>query len=186
MKTRIVENKEPKPSWEIVSEVIDCSICKGEKTLMVETVFKRRPTDPPSKDLQEDYVENYLCMHCGYSTTSDMEIGSDLVENTNKKTPRLVKDLSIADNVRNIVWYPAIINMTPLGILYPDGTPSEWEWVVAPYTRLTEDERKAYLSDDSPVSFEYRLAVEKAMTFKKDSFQDAFAYLGALVEKTNA
>jgi len=170
----------------MINEEIDCPLCKGEKTLMVETNITRKPTDPPSENLQEDYLENYLCVRCGYTTTSDMEVGSDTVEAAKKVSPKLVIDLSIADNVRNLVWFPSVINITGKGICYPDGVPKDWKWIVAPYRLLTEEEKSAYLSKGESTEYKWRLAIEKSTRFDSLDFQNALAFLGALVEKHNA
>jgi hypothetical protein len=183
MRTRLVQDKGQKPQ-EAISTAIDCPICKGEGTLMVEIQSSFQPTDPVSENVIEEYLENYLCVRCGYTTTSDMVVGSDAVEAANKTSPKLVKDLSLADNVRNLVWFPSVINISPKGICYPDGVPNEWRWVVAPYVPLTEEERASYLSSNDSDRFKYRLAVEKSVKFDKHDFQNALAFLGALTEKS--
>ena len=154
---------------------------------MVEIQSDFTPTEPPTEELIETYLENYLCIRCGYTTTSDMLVGSEMVDLANKKSPKLVKDLSIADNVRNLVWFPSVVNITEKGIIYPDGSSDEWSWVVAPYVALTEEEKSTYLSTSEESKFQWRLAVEKSTKFDKLDFQNAIAFLGALVEKqTNA
>ena len=185
MRTRLVKSKASAPLKEILNEVMDCPLCNGESTLMVETTITRSPTDPPSEDTVEEYLENYLCMQCGYTTTSDMVVASDFEESAKKASPQLVRDLSIADNVRNLVWFPSIVNIVEKGICYPDGVPTNWMWVVAPYKPLTKEECESYLSDEDPTKYKWRLAIEKSARFNPLDFQNAMAYLGALVEKQN-
>jgi len=150
---------------------------------MVQTTIDCRPTDPESENVFEDFIENYLCVRCGYTTTSDMVVGSEFVETAKKTSPKLVNDLALADNIRDLVWFPSVINITEKGICYPDGTPNVWQWVVAPYQLLTEEEKSAYLSNDESVDYKWRLAIEKSKQFDPLDFQNAVAFLGALVER---
>jgi hypothetical protein len=155
---------------------VDCLLCAGKNTVMVE---EHRPG-----------IENnsiyYLCTRCGYTTTSDMVIGSDFVERANKTSPRLVKDLILADNTRNLVWYPAIINIYPKGICYPDGVVEDWKWVVAPYKKLTDEEKKMYTVDNDETKFTFRLSIENSVRFDRLDFQNVLSFLGALVERTKS
>ncbi len=150
---------------------------------MTETSIECRPTDPPSENVFEDFQDNYLCVRCGYTTTSDMVVGSEFVEAAKKTSPRLVNDLAVADNIRDLVWFPSVVNIQEKGIIYPDGTPKEWKWVVAPYRLLTEEEKTAYLSSSESSDYKWRLAVEHSATFDPLDFQNAIAFLGALVER---
>jgi len=149
----------------------------------METNIECRPTDPPSENVFEDFQENYLCVRCGYTTTSDMIVGSDFTEAAKKTSPRLVNDLAIADNTRNLVWFPSVININEKGICYPDGTPKDWGWVVAPYKLLSKEEKELYLSNEESPEFKWRLAIEKSTKFDKLDFQNAVAFLGALIER---
>jgi hypothetical protein len=150
---------------------------------MVETNVEYKPTDPPSESILENSQENYLCVRCGYTTTSDMVVGSEFVESAKKINPPLVNDLALADNVRNLVWFPSVININEKGICYPDGTPKNWLWIVAPYELLSKEEKELYLSKEDDSGFKWRLAVEKSTQFDKLDFQNALAFLGAVVNK---
>ena len=99
-----------------MERVIDCPVCYD--------------TDNCFEDIQENY-SSYLCFHCGFMSDSRYEISSlQLVENL-KKSPKLVQALKFEDKHRNIVWFPSVINMGELGMIFPEGIPEEYVWKYA-------------------------------------------------------
>ena len=79
-----------------MERIIDCPVCFD-----VDRCFE---------DVQDNF-NSYLCFNCGYMSDSRYEIDSvNLIENL-KKSPKLVQDLQFKDLKRNIVWFPAVINM---------------------------------------------------------------------------
>jgi len=184
MRQRQVEyNPEAKP-FEVIEEAVNCPICNGEGTCMTQKEISRRDenTIENGEYTIEEYIEHYLCVRCGYTTTSDMVVGSPAAELARVNSPKLVQDLKVMDNVRNIVWFPSVINIPTKGCIYPDTDPEGWHWVCAPAVPLTKEEIESYLSTNAEVQkYQYRLATEKSQTFDKNDFQNAVAFLGALV-----
>ena len=69
------------------------------------------------EDVQPTF-SSYLCFNCGYMSDSRYEIGNlQLIENM-KKSPQLVRESQFEDKERNIIWFPSVINMGALGIIF--------------------------------------------------------------------
>ena len=140
-----------------MERVIDCPVCYD--------------TDNCFEDVQENY-SSYLCFHCGFMSDSRYEISSlQLVENL-KKSPLLVQKLKFEDKHRNIVWFPSVINMGELGMIFPEGTPEEYVWKYAKVVDVPKEEQHKYDNYDK------RLDVENAETFGKNEFMKACKAMG--------
>ena len=140
-----------------MERVIDCPVCYD--------------TDNCFEDIQENY-SSYLCFHCGFMSDSRYEISSlQLVENL-KKSPRLVQKLKFEDKHRNIVWFPSVINMGELGMIFPEGTPEEYVWKYAKVVDIPKEERHKYDNYDK------RLEVENAKEYGQYEFLEACKEMG--------
>jgi DNA-directed RNA polymerase subunit RPC12/RpoP len=126
---------------------------------------------------------NYLCVNCGSTSSSVLKIGSEVAERAEVNSPPLITELKKIDNERQLVWYPAVIS-TNKGMLYPEGTATEWKWSVAPVVKLTEEERLQYPVPGKENEFyEVRLDIKGAKHFAPEKFIDALTELGAVMEK---
>ena len=115
---------------------------------------------------------SYLCFACGFMSDSRYEIGSlQLIENL-KKSPKLVQDSQFEDKQRNIVWFPSVINMGKLGMIFPEGTKDEYVWKYAKVVEIPEQQKEAYNNYDK------RLDVENAKTFEQNQFLEACKEMG--------
>ena len=140
-----------------MEKVINCPVCYD--------------TNQCFEEVQETY-SSYLCFHCGFMSDSRYEIGSlQLIENL-KKSPKLVQDVKFEDKGRNITWFPSVINMGELGMIFPEGTPKDYVWKYAKVVEIPEDERKNY------DNYDRRLDVENAKTFGKYEFMKACEQMG--------
>ena len=123
------------------------------------------------EDIQETF-SSYLCFSCGFMSDSRYEIGSiDVIENL-KKSPKLVVESQFEDKHRNIVWFPSVINMGKLGMIYPEGTKDEYVWKHARVVDIPEEEQAKYNN------YSQRLDVENAETFEQDNFMGACKAMG--------
>ena len=149
-----------------MERVIDCPVCYD--------------TDNCFEDIQENY-SSYLCFHCGFMSDSRYEISSlQLVENL-KKSPKLVQALKFEDKHRNIVWFPSVINMGELGVIFPEGTPEDYVWKYAKVIEILEEERDQYNNYDG------RLDVDNAESYGRYEFMKACEAMGITKEtKQNA
>ena len=103
---------------------------------------------------------------------SRYKIGSvNLIENL-KTSPQLVQDLQYHDEVRGIVWFPCVINMGEMGIIFPEGTKKDYKWKYAKLVDITEEQRDIYEGHTK------RLDVENANTYDKDNILQACKDMG--------
>tara|TARA_Y100000593_G_C4187960_1_gene275362 strand:- start:118 stop:594 length:477 start_codon:yes stop_codon:yes gene_type:complete len=152
-----------------MEKVIDCPVCYD--------------TDRCFEDVQEGY-SSYLCFKCGFMSDSRYEMGSLKLMDNLKKSPQLVQDLQFEDTNRNIVWFPAVINMGEMGIIFPDviktkrkkasfkGRIQNYVWKYAKVVEIPEEERHKYNNYDR------RLDVENAEIFDKYEFMKACEQMG--------
>ncbi len=140
-----------------MERVIDCPVCYD--------------TDNCFEDVQENY-SSYLCFHCGFMSDSRYEISSlQLVENL-KKSPLLVQKLKFEDKHRNIVWFPSVINMGELGMIFSEGTPEEYVWKYAKVVDVPKEEQHKYDNYDK------RLDVENVKEYSQYEFLKACKEMG--------
>ena len=130
------------------------------------------------EDIQETF-SSYLCFKCGFMSDSRYEISSlKLIENL-KKSPKLVQKLKVEDEHRNIVWFPSVINMGKLGIIFPEGDTENYIWKYAKLVDVPEEERAIY------DNYDQRLDVENAQTFGKYEFMEACKLMGITQDINN-
>ena len=123
------------------------------------------------EEVQEKY-SSYLCFSCGCMSDSRYKVGSlELIDNL-KKSPKLVQETAYEDKNRNIVWFPSVVNMGDLGMIFPEGTPKEYVWRYAKVIEIPEEERDQYNNYDR------RLDVDNAETFKQNEFIKACEAMG--------
>ena len=140
-----------------MEKVIDCPVCYN--------------TDNCFEEVQDTF-SSYLCFACGYMSDSRYEIGSiNLIENL-KKSPQLVRESQFEDKDRGIVWFPSVINMGTLGMIYPEGTSTNYLWKYAKIVDIPKEEQAVY------DNYTQRLDVENAETFEQHNFMGACKAMG--------
>ena len=127
------------------------------------------------EEVQETF-SSYLCFHCGFMSDSRYEVDSLQLLDNLKKSPKLVQELKIEDKERNIMWFPSVINMGELGMIFPEGTPEEYVWKYAKVIDIPEEERHKY------DNYDRRLDVEGAFTFNRHEFMKAGDEMGITKE----
>lgn len=91
----------------------------------------------------EDGQEAMTCMACGYTTSTLMQDGSDTEKAVAAKYPTLYKILRFVDPT-GLVWYPAVITVPGVGMVYIDGTTAaDWQWASTPIRKLSRRERRS-------------------------------------------
>ena len=140
-----------------MEKVIDCPVCYN--------------TDYCFEEVQDTF-SSYLCFACGYMSDSRYEIGSiNLIENL-KKSPQLVRESQYEDKDRAIVWYPSVFIMGTLGMIYPEGTSTNYLWKYAKIVDIPKEEQAVY------DNYTQRLDVENAETFEQHNFMGACKAMG--------
>ena len=132
-----------------MEKIIDCPVCYD--------------ADQCFEEVQEKY-SSFLCFR--------YQLGSlELVYNL-KKSPKLVQETKFEDKTRNIAWFPSVINMGELGMIFPQGTPEEYVWKYAKVIEIPESDQVQYNN------YTKRLDVENAMTFGQYEFMEACEEMG--------
>ena len=133
------------------------------------------------EDIQETF-SSYLCFKCGFMSDSRYEIGSlQLIENL-KKSPKLVRETKIEDKERGIVWFPSVINMGKLGMIFPEAVydfdskihegKDSYVWKYAKVIDIPKEEQSKY------DNYSQRLDVDNAQTFGQYEFMKACKSMG--------
>ena len=144
-----------------MERVITCPICWDN--------------DQCFEEVQETF-SSYLCFHCGFMSDSRYEVDSLQLLDNLKKSPKLVQELKVEDKDRNIMWFPSVINMGELGMIFPEGTPEDYVWKYAKVIDIPEEERHKY------DNYDRRLDVEGAFTFSQNEFMKACDEMGITKE----
>ena len=66
-------------------------------------------------------VTTHFCMGCGFTTSTIMTEGSEVVKSALETSPELYKDLMHKDQDGNI-WMPSTITLPNKGMVFVDGT----------------------------------------------------------------
>lgn len=140
-----------------MEKVIDCPICLDQ--------------DKCFEDVQKEY-SSYLCFNCGFMSDSRYETDSIFLIENLKNSPKLVQDTKVEDKQRGIVWFPSIINMGELGVIFPEGTPEKYDWKYAKVVEIPVEERDNY------DNYSKRLDVENAKVFGRHEFLKACEEMG--------
>ena len=131
------------------------------------------------EEVQETF-SSYLCFNCGFMSDSRYKIGSTMLEENLKKSTKLVRESSFEDKERNITWFPSVVNMGKLGIIYPEGDTSNYVWRYARVVDIPEEERHLYENHTQ------RLDVDNAETFGQYEFIKACEQMGITRDLTKS
>ena len=144
-----------------MERVIDCPICYD--------------TDTCFEDIQEKF-KSYMCFNCGFMSSSYYT--KDTVHRV-EDAPKLVNKLKWFDEERKIYWYPSVVNMGKLGIIYPEGNIENWGWRFASVIEVGEDEKESYpIPNEEGKFYTEKLDVEHAMEFGQYEFMLACKSMG--------
>ena len=116
--------------------------------------------------------ESYICFECGMTSNSYFALDSEHLEKATENNTRLMNDLKIIDEERGIVWFPSVINMGEKGIIYPEGTSTDWNWNYAKVIDVPEEEREHFEGHDK------RLDIENPQQFGQFEFMKACTAMG--------
>ena len=85
---------------------------------------------------QEGPIHTWLCMTCGFTSNSTMEVEGDALNQTLELTADLIKDLR--QDHDGLAYFPTAITMPSKGMIFPEpvkgtltleGKP-DWQWTV--------------------------------------------------------
>jgi DNA-directed RNA polymerase subunit RPC12/RpoP len=132
----------------------------------------------------DENTTTYLCMGCGYTSNDLFKIGSEELAGYEVSMPELYKDIKFLDQERGITWYPTVLNVPTIGLVFVDGTSKEdWTWKAAPAVDVPDQDREKYPIPGKPGEFyTKRIAMDLAKSFSKTEFTDACKYIGLIKE----
>ena len=135
----------------------------------------------------ENGIKSYLCFDCGYTSNSALKIGTEQCKIETQNYTKLVKDLKIEDEETGLEWYPSVINMGTMGMIYPEGTADLWNYKVAKVKAIPEADRKNYPKEDGTGYYETFLDIDGSTSYRPNQFLEACKELGITqhVEKNN-
>lgn len=123
----------------------------------------------------DENTTTWLCMGCGFTTSTELSEGSELYKTTLETSPELYKDLIHIDS-DNKAWVPATITLPGKGMVFLDGTTKEeWKWAAVKAIPITEEARKL---KNYPEDQTVRMDMENASRFEQKGFMDALEVIG--------
>lgn len=130
-------------------------------------------------------LTSYLCMGCGYTSNDLFKNGSEELAGYETTMPELYKDIKFIDQRRGITWYPTVMNVPTIGLVFVDGTTkTDWKWKAAPAVDVAEADRQKYPIPGKPGEFyTKRVSMELAQTFDQNDFTAACKYIGLIKEE---
>tara|TARA_R110002020_G_scaffold21575_7_gene73290 strand:+ start:13764 stop:14231 length:468 start_codon:yes stop_codon:yes gene_type:complete len=128
------------------------------------------------EEMQEDY-SSFMCFQCGFM--SDSRFNEEYDSDASKNMAIVMNQMKHFDDERKIWWYPSVVNMGKLGMVYPEpievdeenGKVLEWVWKYAKVVPVEE-------GDTDAEGYESKLDVDNAMTSDKNDFLSAIKEMG--------
>lgn len=113
-------------------------------------------------------VTTSFCFGCGYSTSTLMTEGGDLVAKTLEASPELYKDLMFTDEDKK-VWFPSTVTIPKKGMVFLDGTSKDnWRWASALAVEISEEEKVKFPKDQT-----HKMDMKSISHFEKEDFMEA-------------
>ena len=127
---------------------------------------------------------SYMCVSCGYTTTSLNTDGSPTIQQYEETTAKLIKDLRWVDD-KNLVWYPIVLNFPNVGIIFPDGNSKlDWWWTTAPSVDVSEEEKEKYpIPGSDSQYYKKRVDMTQKEKFASTQFNDACKHVGFIINE---
>lgn len=145
----------------------------------VDRCFKEETVGPDGSQ-----ATSYMCVNCGYTTTSLNVEGSPTITYYEEETAQLIKDLRFVDD-KNLVWYPIVLNFPNVGIIFPDGTNKlDWWWTTAPAVDIPKKEQSKYpIPGTDGQYYQKRVDMAQQAKFSPGEFYDACKHVGFIINE---
>ena len=144
---------------------IDCPVCFDTNQCFEDTVENK-----------DGEFKSYMCFNCGYTSNSAYKWNSTELKKAQLGASQLMNDVSFYDEDREIMWFPSILNMGKLGVIYPEGTKNNWTYKMAQVRQLSESEQK----EERYQGHKEILDVENAKEYGQYDFLDACREMGII------
>ena len=113
-------------------------------------------------------VTTYFDFGCGYSTSTLMVEGGDLVNKTLEASPELYKDLMFVSEDKK-VWFPSTVTLPGKGMVFLDGTAKDnWRWAAVNSIEILEEEKAKF-----PKGQTTKMDMKNIQHFEKEDFMEA-------------
>ena len=124
--------------------------------------------------LEVENFSSYMCFNCGFASNSLYVNDSDSLKKVQDSSTELMREVSMYDYDRKIHWFPSILNMGKMGMIYPEGTKNNWIWKLAEVRKLSPEEQQ----DPQYKGHEHTLDIENAKEYGQYEFLDACQDMG--------
>lgn len=148
----------------------------AEKVITCPVCFSGDRCFEDVQEQAEKTFSSYMCFKCGYTSNSSYKWESQELKQAQLGATQLMNDVSFYDEDREIMWFPSVLNMGSLGMIYPEGTENNWVYKFAQVRKLTELEKK----DPKYKGHEQMLDVEDAKEYGQYEFLDACKDMGVI------
>ena len=123
----------------------------------------------------DENTVTWLCMGCGFTTSTLMVEGGKVVKDLIETSPELYKDLLFTD-VDKRVWAPATITLPGKGMVFHNGTDKKnWQWSAVTAIEITNEEREA---KNFPKDQTHKMDMQNMKSFGQKEFMDALEVIG--------
>ena len=117
----------------------------------------------------------WLCMGCGFTSSTMMLGDSKLVQELMETSPELYKDLLFKDS-DNRMWAPSTITLPGKGMVFLDGNNIDnWQWAAVKAVEITEEDRKL---KQYPADQTHKMDMPNVKYFGQREFMDALEVIG--------
>ena len=128
--------------------------------------------------LEVENFSSYMCFNCGFASNSLYVNDSDSLKKVQDSSTELMREVSMYDYDRKVHWFPSILNMGKMGMIYPEGTKNNWIWKLAEVRKLSPEEQQ----DPQYKGHEHTLDMENAKEYGQHEFLDACKEMGIIKE----
>ena len=143
-----------------------------DKDQLVEGPFGSNASYEQSFEHEGQEIKTWLCFGSGFTTSTLMTKGSEVVSNALATSPELYKDLMHEDK-NGRVWLPATITLPAKGMVFIDGTSKkDWKWAAVNAIPLQEGDKK--VAEDQT----HKMDMKNVKHFKQNDFMDALETIG--------
>ena len=142
------------------------------KDKLVEGPFGSNACYEQSFEHEGKEVTTWLCFGSGFTTSTLMTKGSDIVAKAIETSPELYKDLMFEDK-NDRVWLPATITLPEKGMVFLDGTDKKnWKWAGVKAIPLQEGDKIVAEGQT------HKMDMKNVKHFEQKDFMEAADFIG--------
>jgi len=158
---------------------VDCPICFDTHQCFEDTVTQEQD-DLARADAPKEF-KSYMCFNCGFTSNTAYTWDSPDLKKAQLGATQLMNDVAFYDEDRKIMWFPSVLNMGQLGMVYPEGTKNNWVYKYAKVRKLSEEEQQ----EERYKGHAQILDVDNAITYGQYEFLDACKDMGIIKDLDN-